>query len=400
MASDAVDHLDPFGSPFPREMSKRGTTCRLVLPEGEVPLGFVQEGDRVFLVARERSSLWPTTILREGKATLRLPAGAVSGTTRLLGGDQEKEAVLALFREKYGEQRFLRWYDHPARIVEVLISPSHLASPDATSYSRWLEAEFDNVAADYDRHILGNRINRLLRDRSLAVLRSTFARAHRLLELGCGSGMETLPLLREGHEVACVDISPRMLEVVKEKARQEGLSERLTTRRLRVRDLAEEHPGWDAGSFDGAYSTYGALNCEPDLQRLRDALHLLLRPQGSFVAGVYNRWCLFEVLGYAATLQGRRALGRRHRPVPVGTSRFCVDVYSYTPGDFVRLFSPGFVPRRLEGVPVLLPPSDLAPYAERFSRHFARLARWDDALGSRWPWNHLGDHFLLTLQRS
>jgi hypothetical protein len=117
------------------------------------------------------------------------------------------------------------------------------------------------------------------------------------------------------------------------------------------------------------------------------------------VLGVYNRWCAFELVGYSLSGQGRRALGRRTNPVRVGSSRFCIDVYAYSVGDIDRAFGPAFERTRLEGVPVLLPPSDLTSYAERFARHFDQLAALDARAGRRWPWNHLGDHFLATYRR-
>jgi SAM-dependent methyltransferase len=371
----------------------------LLLDSGSVPLGFVREDDQVYLVARERSAQWPVEALRDGNAKLRLPEGILRGRPELISEPSERERVLGLFREKYGLARYDRWYSRPARVLRV--RPEDVRVPPSPSdYYRWLQAEFDNVADDYDRHILGNRINRLLRDRSLAWLRERFDRSHRLLEIGCGSGMETLPLLRDGHEILAVDISERMLEVVRTKARAEGLSERLTAARLPARDLEALQREVGANAFDGAYSTYGAMNCEPDLTPIPLALRSLLKPEGAFVAGVYNRWCLFEILGYSLTLQFGRAWGRRGNPVRVGSSRFCVDVYAHSVGDFVKLFEDGFRIERVEAVPVILPPSDLSSYAERYSRRFGRLAEWDAELGARWPLNRFGDHFLMTCRRA
>ena len=366
---------------------------------GLVPLGFIQDGATVFLIARDRSARWPIELLRTGRAELVLPTGPSTGSTLLVRDPEEQAAVLERFLEVYGPERFARWYDHPARILRIdLDAPPPVAGERLPRYYDWLEAEFDNVAEGYDRHITGNRMNRLLRDRSLARLRSVFRSDRRLLEVGCGSGMETLPLLREGHEVVAVDISQRMLDVVAEKARKEGLTERFRPVKLRARDLDRLLDVCPPGSIDGAYSTYGALNCEPDLSTIPSALVRLLRPGGRFVAGVYNRWCLFETLGYGLSLQWHRALGRRRNPVPVGTSRFCIDVYAHSPGDFERLFAQDFVVEALEGVPALLPPSDLTRYAEMFSRHFETLARWDEWAGTRTPLARFGDHFLMTFR--
>lgn len=372
---------------------------RLVTTLGTVQLGFVATGESVFLVARERSAQWPVAAMRRGSVEVWLPGGPRLGRIRLLVTPAERALVLNLFREKYGERAFERWYEHPARVLRVDLLPAGEGGGEAGAYDDWLESEFDNVADDYDRHITGNRMNMLLRNRSLAQLRPAFAGASRLLEVGCGSGMETLPLLRDGHEIVVVDVSQRMLDVVAEKARREGAKERLTTRKLRAAELGRLVGEFGEGSFGGAYSTYGALNCEPDLTGVPSAFSELITPGGKLVLGIYNRWCLVELLGYLLTLQPRRAFGRRPNPVPVGASRFCIDVYAYSVSDIVGLFAPKFSLLRQEGVPVVLPPSDLTSYVEKFSTHFDLLSRLDAQLGRRWPLRALGDHFLLTLAR-
>ncbi|HEV2429411.1 MAG TPA: methyltransferase domain-containing protein [Thermoplasmata archaeon] len=374
-------------------------SLELLTAAGSVPLGYTRSGAIVFLIARDRAARWPVEALRRGSVALRTSAGLLQGRIALVIDAAERERILASFLAKYGPEGYRRWYEHPARVLRVEIGGASPPVAPEAQYYRWLEAEFDNVAADYDRHITGNRMNRLLRDRSLALLRPTFAGAKRLLEIGCGSGMETLPLLREGHEIVAVDISQEMLDVVRKKARHEGLSERLETVRLPARELPSKVSDLGEASFDGGYSTYGALNCEPDLSALPPALHRLLRPQARLLVGIYNRWCAFEIVGYSLTGQFRRAIGRRTRPVPVGSSRFCVDVFAYSVGDFLNLFRSPFEVERVEGVPVLLPPSDLTQYAEKFSQRFDRLARWDAWIGARFPFSYLGDHFLLLLRR-
>ncbi len=372
----------------------------LVAPTGRRPLGFVEDGGSLFLIARERSARWPTELLRDGTARVALDGREVEGRAELVTDPAEKRRVGECFREKYGAERFARWYASPARVLRIAPNGSGAPLDPAARYRRWLEREFDNVAPDYDRHITGNRVNRLLRDRSLSELRRAFARAHRLLEIGCGSGMETLPLLQDGHEVLCVDISSRMLEVVRAKARAEGVAESLRTVHLRAAELQDLGVVGSEGAFDGAYSTYGAMNCEEELDRVPPALYDLVRPSAPFVAGVYNRWCLFELAGYGLTGRWRRAFGRARSPVPVGTSRFCVDVFAYSPREFARRFAPWFRVERVEAVPALLPPSDLVGYAERFGRRWPTLERWDRSWGRRWPLRALGDHFLMTLSRS
>ncbi len=393
--------FEPVTPPAQADGAGDAASLRVLTPRGLVPLGFARDSSSVYLVARERTAQWPVEILRLGRAELLLPEGRVEGAPELVTAPEERERILDLFRTKYGPERYQRWYDRPARVLRVAVtSPDPAPRSEADRYYGWLTAEFDNVADDYDRHILGNRMNRLLRDRSLALLRSRFAGRERLLEIGCGSGMETLPVLMEGHRVVAVDISERMLQVVRRKAEAAGVADRLTTHCAPARSLGRLVHELGEGGFDGAYSTYGALNCEPDLSPIPAALYRLLRRGAPFVAGIYNRWCLFEIVGYSLTLQRARAWGRRQNPIPVGASRFCVDVFAYSPQEFRGYFREGFRFEGMTGVPVVLPPSDLSGYAERFARHFDRLSGIDRWVGARWPFNGLGDHFLMTFVRT
>ena len=365
---------------------------------GWVPLSYVERGGSVFLLASGNNARWCTHLLRQGRAELRR-GGKLSTCSAVLETDPEsRESVISEFKSKYGAANFEKWFPRPGRLVRVDVSRPVTDLPEGNYYS-WLETEFDAVACDYDRHITGNSINMLLRERSLWLLGKTFSRPSRLLEVGCGSGMETLPMLLRGHEIVAVDISSSMIEVVRKKAKSEGLSERLTTVKVRAGELGRLLADGYSGSFDGCYSTYGAFNCETNLDKLPEVIHLLLRQGGKFVAGIFNKYCMAEGLAYAMTLRPGRALRRLRNPIQEGNSRFCVDVYSYTPHEFSAIFSKYFITGKIFGVPVILPPSDLDPYARKFSGGHDSLKRIDFWLAGKWPFSHVGDHFLVAMAR-
>jgi ubiquinone/menaquinone biosynthesis C-methylase UbiE len=71
--------------------------------------------------------------------------------------------------------------------------------------------------------------------------------AARVLELGCGTGRYTLPLLAQGHSVTAVDVSANSLRVLRELAKQAGVSDRLVTLKMSF-----ESPVFDA-AFDAAF---------------------------------------------------------------------------------------------------------------------------------------------------
>ena len=65
----------------------------------------------------------------------------------------------------------------------------------------------------------------------------------RVLELGCGTGRITLPLVKDGHHVVGVDISSRMLDVLERKARQslsDGERTRLVVANANMRDFTSD----------------------------------------------------------------------------------------------------------------------------------------------------------------
>ncbi len=365
---------------------------------GWVPLSYVERSESLYLLASGNNARWCSHILRSGTAEMR-KGGSISWCRAFLETDRSlRDSIIEEFRSKYGTVDFNHWFEKPGRLIRLqLAQNASMARQD--NYFSWLESEFDSVSVEYDRHITGNSINMLLRERSLWLMGQTFHRGSSLLEIGCGSGMETIPMLREGHDIVALDISSSMLDIVRNKAKQEGLSSSLTTVKMRAGELHRLLETYSPGTFDGCYSTYGALNCEPTLKPIPETLHSLIGRDGKFVAGIFNKFCLAECLGYALSFRPGRALRRLRNPIKEGNSRFCVDVYSYTLATFSDLFACYFSPARVLGVPVLMPPSDLDSYVSKISGRFKLLNSLDLWFAGKWPFYGLGDHFLISMSR-
>lgn len=65
-----------------------------------------------------------------------------------------------------------------------------------------------------------------------------FDRPGTALDLGCGGGRETLPLLAAGWRVTAIDAEPAAVDRVTERAEEAGLAAGLTTQCARFEDLA------------------------------------------------------------------------------------------------------------------------------------------------------------------
>ena len=115
--------------------------------------------------------------------------------------------------------------------------------------------------------------------------------------------------------------------------------------------------------------------------------------------GVWNRYCLYEIVGYSLRLRPSMAVARLRNPVPVGKSRFCITSYAYTVGSLKAPLAKLFSLKKIFGVEILLPASNLTRYLPP-EPLLSMVKRIDIALESGFPWNRLGDHFLAVYQRT
>lgn len=98
----------------------------------------------------------------------------------------------------------------------------------------------------------------------------------RVLDLGAGTGRLTLNLADSIGQAVISDASQGMVEVAARNIIDAGLAERMSALQL---DLTEEEP--ELEPFDGVWSML-ALHHVPELGRLLERVHGLLRPGGWF----------------------------------------------------------------------------------------------------------------------
>jgi hypothetical protein len=188
------------------------------------------------------------------------------------------------------------------------------------------------------------------------------------------------------------------------KARAAGLDDQVRALALPAGQIGALRPDVP---FDGAFASFGGLNCEPNLSRLADALARLLRSEAAFVCSVMARCCPFEILWFLLHGQPRAAFRRFRRgwgmaPVAGGQGLEvtpAVAVRYLSAGDVARAFEADFRVERVMSLPLLLPPPYLDDLFRRRRALFARLEGWERRLRERWPWRYLGDHLALVLRQ-
>jgi ubiquinone/menaquinone biosynthesis C-methylase UbiE len=256
---------------------------------------------------------------------------------------------------------------------------------------------FDSVAADYDGPRGNNAAIQDMRAEMWRWLDATFAPGSRLLDLGCGTGLDAVRLAQLGHRVTATDWSPAMVERTHDRAARDGVAERVTTVAVGAHEL-EQLEG-DA-AFDGAYSNLGPLNCVPDLRAVSRECARLLKPGGALVFTVIGRVCPWEIGHYALRANWRRVAVRFARgTVSVGMNKRTIWTRYFTPRELYRGFETEFAIERLRGLCVLAPPPYLASVRERHPSLYRGLWRLD-RLAAGWPLvRSLGDHFLIVMRK-
>lgn len=255
---------------------------------------------------------------------------------------------------------------------------------------------FDALAADYDRDEADNPIRLLMRKRSLAILESTFPQGARVLDVGCGTGTEAIWLAQQQRTIFGVDSSPQMLEVL---ARRAGAAElQIPTRMLRAGDLLTLVNELGEGSFDGAYSSFGALNTEPALEPPLAGLSRLVRPGGRVVLSVMNRWCVAEMALLVAGGRANQALRRARSSLRVAVGSNFTDVRYPSWRQLSSALHPQFRVLKVQALTLLLLPYAW-PALSAHPRLYDALGRLDRTLAPHRPFAWLGDHLLVVAER-
>jgi ubiquinone/menaquinone biosynthesis C-methylase UbiE len=277
--------------------------------------------------------------------------------------------------------------------------PEYLSAlpPGSTRQLRDTQLAFDSVAADYDGPRGNNELIQDMRAEMWRWLETTFCPGSRLLDIGCGTGLDAVHLAQHGYRVTATDWSPLMVQRTVDRAAAEGVTDRVRAVNLGAQELQ----GLDeAGTYAGAYSNLGPLNCVPNLEEVAEECARLLKPQGALVFTVIGRICPWELAHYLRLGRWARARVRFTRNiVPVGMNNHTIWTRYYSPREFYREFKVHFTLEHFRGLCVFAPPPYLMWLRTRYPQWSKRMWRLDRRV-SGWPLlRGMGDHFLVVMRK-
>lgn len=259
-------------------------------------------------------------------------------------------------------------------------------------------APFDGVADRYDEVFTASRIGQAQRTSVWAELKKTFHIGDRVLEIGCGTGVDACFLAERGVRVVACDSSPQMIAVATQRLTNWVEAGLVEPRLLAAEEIARLQGG---DLFDGAFSNFGAFNCVPDMRSLAHDIASLLRPGATALLCLMGPCCLWEVFWYLAQAKPSKAFRRFRREGSAARLTEGASVHVYYPSlrSLAHAFSPEFSLESIKGIGVAVPPSYLESAAKRFPELLRTAALADSFLGHCPGIRVLGDHVLVKFKR-
>jgi ubiquinone/menaquinone biosynthesis C-methylase UbiE len=257
-------------------------------------------------------------------------------------------------------------------------------------------AAFSRQAPVFDEIDRANGILLWMRDRVHAEVLRHAKPGDRMLELNCGTGIDARFFAEHGLRVLATDNAPGMLAQCEAKIAAAGLGDRVAVRQCsfdRLENLRDEP------HFDYIFSNFGGLNCAADLGKILVDIDRLLLPGGYFTLVIMPKICPWEL---ALVLRGkaRTAFRRLHRGgVQAKVEGLPFQCYYYDPGFIQNQLKDYFRTISLQTLGLLVPPPYMEGFPERFPKAFRFLGRAEQRIAGRWPFNRMGDHYIITMQK-
>ena len=270
-------------------------------------------------------------------------------------------------------------------------------SPSETIRGR---VAFDTIAGRYDQLYAAdtNPLLAIMRERVYQAIGRHCRPGAALLEVGCGTGEDTLALTARGYRLVATDPAPRMMAEAETKLAAAGESGAVRFIAAGVEELADRWLSLGV-EIDDVFSNFAPLNCALSLDPVRALLLQALRPGGRFIAVVLPRLCPMEVLLFSLRGDLKTAL-RRLRRSPVGdVEGRTFPMRYYGAGDFDRALGGSF--RRIEtrSLGIVLPPLSFGPAFARVPGLIEALTLLEDRASPLPGLRRMGDHVLLVYER-
>lgn len=256
----------------------------------------------------------------------------------------------------------------------------------SNAFSRQSEV-FDKI---YSENLLSEYMRKKFREELLK-----FARPEsRILELNCGTGMDTIYLASKGFDIVATDNAPGMLAKISEKVKALNLEHKVHV----VPCDFEQIGNLQQGTFDHIYSNFSGLNCTRNLADILQQLKPLLNPGGKVSLVLMPMVCPWELIMICKGMfrTAFRRFGKNGANARIENVHF--RTWYYNPSYVKRVTREDYDVLSLKGICITVPPPFIENFVERYPKLFAMLERLDKKIEYHFPFTYCCDQYMITLQ--
>jgi ubiquinone/menaquinone biosynthesis C-methylase UbiE len=199
-----------------------------------------------------------------------------------------------------------------------------------------IAAYYDAQAEGYDEVMASDPRNAPVRDAFRELVDATVAASGRILDFGCGTGVDARWYASTGRTVVAYDPASRMIGQVASRCAREIMAKQVVPISFPFADFPHALP--PHAGFDAVTANFAVLNLVPDLTGLFDAFARVLKPSGAVIANVLNPFYWRDL---------RSLWWWRSFAASLGTGTLAVhwtetSTYRHQVGTFARAAAPAF----------------------------------------------------------
>lgn len=254
---------------------------------------------------------------------------------------------------------------------------------------------FSKQSQIFDQIYNGNSITLWMRYRVRKETLKYLKKGDRLLEVNCGTGIDSIFFATQGCQVVATDNADGMLQELDQKILSGKLSNSIVTKKCSFNDIGS----LGMGSFDYVFSNFGGLNCTDKLYEVIEAIDKVLNIGGYFSLVIMPPVCPWELLMLlkADIKTAFRRFKKNGTNAHIEGHRFLC--YYYQPGYVIKHAGPNYQLKSLKGLSIAVPPPFIEFFIEKHPRIFRILESFENKVWDKYPFNQWCDHYIITMQK-
>lgn len=253
---------------------------------------------------------------------------------------------------------------------------------------------FSAQSGIFDRINIENKLTDYLREIYRSEIDKQIKPGSHILELNCGTGIDTIYFAEKGHHILATDNAQGMLDKLSDKIEQQHFQNNISVQRC---SFSELHQLGDQ-KFDYIISNFGGLNCTDDLAQVLHQFKERLNDNGKVTLVIMPKISPWELV---MALKGdfKTAFRRFKKQTPAHVEGVYFSVYYFSPSYVMKALKKDFERLTLKGIYFAVPPEFYQNFVERYPKLYKKLQGVERLLGKCFPFNRCCDHYMITLQK-